>query len=248
LFAVEIVERSLALLQCLERILAILGREPVEVLAVEFACPGIGGDDAGGEKLPRRERQLIAILPLGLPERPIAVHFGAAAPRAGELTVDESHDPAIGAGRREFVGRDHRVGRGGEERDLCLGEREISRRSARRRRSGGGGACGRLRRRGGGRGKTRGNGGAGAQQEIATSDRTTLVHGGFFGHGNLPCFAAPSLKPGAGTRRTRGGHHAAKHRLVLNESSPIFRRAGEAVEAISACAAFEVSAVDARNG
>src|SRR5262249_41658224 len=95
--AVEILERSLALLQRLERMLALPGREPVEVLAVDLARPGVGGDDARGEKLPRRERELITVFRLGFAERPVAVHFGAAAPGAGELSVDESHDAAIAA-------------------------------------------------------------------------------------------------------------------------------------------------------
>src|SRR5262249_39800524 len=119
--------------------------ESVEVLAVAVARPAVGGDDAGREKLPWREWQLIAILLLGPPERPIAVHFGAAAPRTGELTVDESHDPAIGAGGSEFIRRNYCVGRGSEERDLRLGQREIGCRFARWRRSAGGGAFGLLR-------------------------------------------------------------------------------------------------------
>src|SRR5262245_10241502 len=113
---VEIAELGLARLQRLERILAPLGCEPVEILAVDLVRPGIGGDDAGREKLPWRERQLIAVFRLGLSERAAPVHFGAAAPRAGELPVDEGHEPAIAAGRREFVGRNHGVDRGCKER------------------------------------------------------------------------------------------------------------------------------------
>src|SRR6516165_10588115 len=44
-----------------------------------------------------------------------AVHFGAAAPGAAELTVDEYCDTAIAARWREFVGRDQRVDGGRDE-------------------------------------------------------------------------------------------------------------------------------------
>src|SRR5262249_18340470 len=80
-FGVEIAELGLALFQRLERILAFIGCEPVEILAVDLVRPGIGGDDADREKLPRRERQLIAVFRFGLSERATAVHFGAPAPR-----------------------------------------------------------------------------------------------------------------------------------------------------------------------
>src|SRR5262249_47517040 len=70
---VEIDELGLALFQRLERVLAFISCEPVEILAVDLVRPGIGGDDAGCEKLPRRERQLITVFRLGLPERAIAV-------------------------------------------------------------------------------------------------------------------------------------------------------------------------------
>src|SRR6195256_4012353 len=61
LLAVEIAERGLARLQFLEGGFALLRRQPVEVLAVGLARPGVGGNDAGGEELPRRQRQLIAL-------------------------------------------------------------------------------------------------------------------------------------------------------------------------------------------
>src|SRR5207237_607446 len=120
-----------------------------------------GGDDPGREKLPRRERQLIAVFRLGLPERASTVHFGAAAPGARELPVDEGHDPAIAAGRRELVGRNHGVDGGRKERGLGLGQREIGCRFASGRGTGGGRSCGLLRLRGSGWGETRGNGGGG---------------------------------------------------------------------------------------
>src|SRR4029077_2813139 len=103
--AVEVLERSLTLLQRLERILALRGCEPVEVLAVDFAGPGVGSDDASGEELSRRERELIAVFRFRFAERPIAVHFGAAAPGAGELSIDESDNSAIRTGWSELVGR-----------------------------------------------------------------------------------------------------------------------------------------------
>jgi hypothetical protein len=76
------------------------------------------GNSVGG-----RERELIAIFRLGFAERPIAVHFGAAAPGAGELPINESDDSAIRTRWCEFVGRNHGVGRAREERDFGLGQR-----------------------------------------------------------------------------------------------------------------------------
>src|SRR5215472_5947559 len=46
--AVEILERSLAVLHRLQRGDAIGGREAIELLAIGLARPGIGGNDAGG--------------------------------------------------------------------------------------------------------------------------------------------------------------------------------------------------------
>src|SRR5713101_7240706 len=57
LLAVEVVEARLARLQFLQRGFALLWRQPVEILAVVFARPCVGGDNPGGEELPRRERQ-----------------------------------------------------------------------------------------------------------------------------------------------------------------------------------------------
>src|SRR5712691_602170 len=109
LLAVEIGELRLSLLQRLERLFALLRGQSFEILAVGFARPGIGGDDAGGEKLARRERQLVAVFGLRLTERAAAIHLGAAAPGAGELPVDEDDAAALAARRRQLVGRDQGV-------------------------------------------------------------------------------------------------------------------------------------------
>src|SRR5205814_7875159 len=125
LFTVEFAELGFALLQRLERILPFLGGKPIELLAVDFARPGIGGGHTGREKLAWRERQLIAVFRFGLSKWSVAIHLGAAAPSAGELPIDERDDAAIAAGRRELVGGDDRVDGRGKERGFRVGEREI---------------------------------------------------------------------------------------------------------------------------
>src|SRR5262245_2496300 len=97
LLAVEIGKLRLAGFQRLERLFATRSVEPVEILAVGLVRPRIGGDDAGGEKLARRQRELVALLRLALQERAAAVHLGAPAPRARELPVDEGGDAAVAA-------------------------------------------------------------------------------------------------------------------------------------------------------
>src|SRR5580704_16065003 len=61
---IEILERGLALLHRRERLDAFVRFEPVEILAISLARPGIGGSDAGSDELGRRQRQLIALLRL----------------------------------------------------------------------------------------------------------------------------------------------------------------------------------------
>src|SRR5262245_51495902 len=80
--AVEIRELRLALLERLHGFLAVLWREPVELLAVGLVRPGIGGRDAGGEELAWRQRQLVAVFGPRFAEGTVAVHLGAAAPGA----------------------------------------------------------------------------------------------------------------------------------------------------------------------
>src|SRR5215207_3146576 len=115
LLAVEIGEFGLSAFQRLERLLALCRVEPIEILAISLARPCAGGGDAGGEKLARRQRELIALLRLAFEERPAAVHLGAAAPGARQLPVDESGNAAFAARGGELVGRNERIGRGGEE-------------------------------------------------------------------------------------------------------------------------------------
>src|SRR5262245_38695337 len=68
LLAVEVGKFRLALFQGFERLLALLGGEAIEILAVLFARPGIGRRDAGGEKFAGRERELVAVFRLGFAE------------------------------------------------------------------------------------------------------------------------------------------------------------------------------------
>ena len=119
LLAVEVLELRLAGLHRLERGLAISWREPVELLAVGLARPGIGGLDAGGKKFARGQRELIALLGFTGYERPAAIHPRAAAPGARELAVDVVDQTAIGAGRRKGIGWDDCVIGGAEE--CCFG-------------------------------------------------------------------------------------------------------------------------------
>src|SRR5438067_2414586 len=70
LLAVEIGELGLSAFQRLQRLLALCRVEPIEILAISLARPRTGGGDAGGEKLARRQRELIALLRLAFEERP----------------------------------------------------------------------------------------------------------------------------------------------------------------------------------
>src|SRR5262245_34058023 len=97
LAAVEVAELGLTRFERFKRIHALLRTELVEVLAVRLAGPRIGGSDAGGEILTRRERELIALLGFAFADRAVAVELGTAAPAAGELAVAEDHDAALGA-------------------------------------------------------------------------------------------------------------------------------------------------------
>src|ERR1700688_43510 len=94
---IEILERGLALLHRRERLDAFVRIEPVKVAAVGLARPGVGGGNAGGDELGRRQRQLIALLGLAFEVRSGAIHFGAATPSAGELAVDIGGAAAIAA-------------------------------------------------------------------------------------------------------------------------------------------------------
>jgi hypothetical protein len=86
--------------------------------------------DAGREELARGEGELIALLARALDERAAAIKPGAATPGAGELTVDEGDEAAIGARRREPVGRNEGVIGGAQERRLGgrQGEQRLGRR------------------------------------------------------------------------------------------------------------------------
>src|SRR5215472_5429329 len=105
----EILEFGLAFLHRLQRGDAVGGREAIEILAIGLARPGIGGGNAGGEELARRQRELIALLGFAFHEGPRTIHLCAAAPRTAELAVDEDGDTAIAARGRQLVGRDQRV-------------------------------------------------------------------------------------------------------------------------------------------
>src|SRR5262249_54881039 len=80
----DAVELGLAVLDGLERLGALGAGEAIEILAIGLARPVVGGGDAGGEELSRRERKLVALLGLAFQERAAAVHLGAAAPGAGK--------------------------------------------------------------------------------------------------------------------------------------------------------------------
>ncbi len=73
----------------------------------------------------RRERQLVAVLRLALQERTAAIEPRAVAPCARELTVDIGDETAIGARRRQPVGRNEGVIGGRQEGRLGGGQREI---------------------------------------------------------------------------------------------------------------------------
>ncbi len=120
----EIGEFGFALLHLLERLGALVRSQPVEVVAVGFARPVIGGGNAGGEELGRRQRELIALFRLAFEERAGAIRLRAAAPGAGELAVDIDRATAIAAGRRQFVGGNKRIDRGDDEGVLGLIEDE----------------------------------------------------------------------------------------------------------------------------
>src|SRR4051812_5741126 len=105
----EIAELGLTGLDRLECRHALRWREPVEILAVGLARPGVGGGDAGREEFARRERKLVAVLGLAFAERAAAVHFCTATPGTGELAIAERDQSAIASRRREFVRGDHGV-------------------------------------------------------------------------------------------------------------------------------------------
>src|ERR1700722_1066593 len=122
---VEVGELRLPLIHRLERGVAVGRREPVEILAVGLARPGVGRPDASGEEFARRQRQLVAVLRLALLEWAAAIEPRAVAPSAGELAVDVGKAPAIGAGRRKPIRRNKGIVGGGEERRLGRGEGQI---------------------------------------------------------------------------------------------------------------------------
>jgi hypothetical protein len=95
--AVEVAELGLAGFDRLERVLALLRTEPMEVLAVHLAHPVIGCRDAGADELARRQWVLIAVLGFAFAERPRAVELGAAAEAAGKLAIDENDHAAVAA-------------------------------------------------------------------------------------------------------------------------------------------------------
>jgi hypothetical protein len=166
--------------------------EEIEILAVGLPCPGVGGGNSRGEKFPWRERKLIALLGFAFVEGTGAIHFRAAAPSAPELPVNENRHAALASRGGEFVGGNEGVdGSHDEGRFRCRQCDELVRLRWGSRRC----SRGLLRLRGTAWGKAGGNGGAGAQQEIAACDRITvvriIVRCSFLGQGNLPsCRAA----------------------------------------------------------
>src|SRR6266566_7105535 len=182
---VETLELGLATLHRFERRNTIRGGKPIEILAVvSLARPRIGRRNPRREIFTRRQRQLIALLRFALPKWTRAIHFGATAPGAAELPVDEDGDTAIAARGREFVGWDQRVDGRDDERRLQRGQRDERLRLLWRNRR-----RGRRRRRllglerFGDSGRNRGSCDAGAEQEFAT--RKTIVS-----HCSLPLSSA----------------------------------------------------------
>src|SRR5258708_9540413 len=83
-------------------------REAIEFLPVGLARPRIGGGDAGSKELLWGQGELVALLGLAFLEGTAAVHLGATAPGARQLTVAEGHASAIGTPWRKLVGRRER--------------------------------------------------------------------------------------------------------------------------------------------
>src|SRR5262245_66638863 len=90
-------------------------------------------------------------------------------------------------------------------KNLALAQREIGCRFTSSRGSGGRSSGRLLRLNGSGWGKTRSNGGAGAQQEIAACDRIVVVRHVLVSHGDLPCLPRQSIMLDAATRHAPRG-------------------------------------------
>src|SRR5262245_34134901 len=114
--AIKLSKLGLAGFKRLERVLALLRAEPMEVLAMRLAHPVVGCRNADSHELARRQWQLIAVLGLAFAERPRAIELGATTEAAGELAIDEDDHATVGARGRQFIGRDHGVGDRGDER------------------------------------------------------------------------------------------------------------------------------------
>src|SRR5262249_10454204 len=95
--AIERAERRLAGFERLERVLALLRVEPMEVLAMRLAHPVVGRCDADADELARRQWQLIAVLGLAFAERPRAIELAAPAEAASQLAINEDDHAAVGA-------------------------------------------------------------------------------------------------------------------------------------------------------
>src|SRR5262245_39274873 len=180
-FAGVEIELGFAGFERLERVLALLRAEPMEILAMRLAHPVVGRRDADTDELARRQWQLIAVLGLAFAERAGTIELGARAEAAGELPIDEDDHAAVGAGRRQLIGRNHGVGDSGEEGSLKRAQREIGHGLVRRR------GCGHrsgslslaLRREPGSNCRA---GNAGSEQELAAWN-------GVICHGDLPVIA-----------------------------------------------------------
>ena len=66
---VKILERRPAVFHCLQRRDAICCRQPIEILAIGLARPGVGCDNPGRKKFARRQRELVTLLGLSLVKR-----------------------------------------------------------------------------------------------------------------------------------------------------------------------------------
>src|SRR5206468_5634961 len=90
---IEVPKLGPSFLHCFDCLHALGGREEIEILAVGLPCPGVGGGNSRGEKFPRCERKLIALLGLAFVQRTAPIHFSAAAPGAPELAVNKDATP-----------------------------------------------------------------------------------------------------------------------------------------------------------
>src|SRR5262249_4523754 len=85
LLAVEIGKLGLAAFQFFQRSFSLFWREPIKILAKLFPRPLIDRENTRAEKLPRRERKLIAVLGFAFAERSAAIELRARTPGARKL-------------------------------------------------------------------------------------------------------------------------------------------------------------------